>query len=270
MNFLRLIFLLVIVGLHSHLMAQGQILSLSGYYEGKNLFVSNPIKADGYGFCIHKVLVNGNVLPAAIHVDYFEIDFSLFNLKKGEEVFIELEHSEGCTPKFVNSEAVLPFSTFEMISLNASSDGKITWQDQNESGKISFLVEQYKWGRWVVAAEVMGSGSKSASTYTIEIVPTSGLNKIRIAQIDHTGVKRVSKTVSFTSKLKEVFKSPAKVKNVLYFKTKDAVVKTKYEIYDAFGNLLKKGYANSVDCSDLLNGVYNVNYDQKTEKFIKY
>jgi hypothetical protein len=57
---------------------------------------------------------------------------------------------------------------------------------------------------------------------------------------------------------------------VLYFKTKDAVVKTKYEIYDAFGNLLKKGYANSVDCSDLLNGVYNVNYDQKTEKFIKY
>jgi hypothetical protein len=157
-----------------------------------------------------------------------------------------------------------------MISLNASSDGKITWQDQNESGKISFLVEQYKWGRWVVAAEVMGSGSKSASTYTIEIVPTSGLNKIRIAQIDHTGVKRVSKTVSFTSKLKEVFKSPAKVKNVLYFKTKDAVVKTKYEIYDAFGNLLKKGYANSVDCSDLLNGVYNVNYDQKTEKFIKY
>ena len=64
--------------------------------------------------------------------------------------------------------------------------------------------------------------------------------------------------------------SPVKVKTKLYFKSGTTSAKTKYEVYDAFGNLLKKGYADFVDCSDLLSGIYNVNYDNKSEKIIKY
>lgn len=73
--FLPVLLLLPFIG-------SSQILSVSGYYEGMNLFVSNPIKNDGYGYCIHKVLVNGNVLPASIQTDYFEIDLTLFSLKE--------------------------------------------------------------------------------------------------------------------------------------------------------------------------------------------
>jgi hypothetical protein len=247
-----------------------QILSVSGYYEGMNLFVSNPIKNDGYGYCIHKVLVNGNVLPASIQTDYFEIDLTLFSLKKGDEVFIELEHGEGCTPSFVNPEVLLPFSTFEVVSITANAQGKISWSTKNESGKLTYLVEQYKWDRWVVAAEVLGKGSKSTNNYAIEIIPTSGYNKVRVAQIDNTGVKRHSKSVGFTSTTKSIKKSPSKVKSNLYFKAEGVLTKTKYELYDAYGNLLKKGFVHTVDCTDLLNGIYNINYDNKSEKFIKY
>ena len=248
----------------------GQILSVSGYYEGMNLFVSNPIKSDGYGYCVHKVLVNGNVLPASIQTDYFEIDLGLFNLTKGDEVFIELEHGEGCTPNFVNPEVLLPYSTFEVTSINANSSGTINWTTKNESGKLTFLVEQYKWDRWVVAAEIQGKGSKGKNDYSIDIIPTSGYNKIRVAQVDNTGVKRHSKTVGFNSQTRAIKKSPSKVKSSLYFKAEGTLTKTKYEIYDAFGNLLKKGYDHTVDCSELLNGIYNINYDNKSEKFIKY
>lgn len=247
-----------------------QILSVSGYYEGMNLFVSNPIKNDGYGYCIHKVLVNGNVLPASIQTDYFEIDLTLFNLKKGDEVFIELEHGEGCSPTFVNPEVLLPFSTFEVVSIAANTAGKITWSTKNESGKLTYLVEQYKWDRWVVAAEVLGKGSKSTNQYSIDIIPTSGYNKVRVAQIDNTGQKRHSKSVGFTSTIKAVKKSPSKVKTNLYFKAEGVLTKTKYELYDAFGNLLKKGFDHTVNCTKLLNGIYNINYDNKSEKFIKY
>ena len=47
------------------------------------------------------------------------------------------------------------------------------------------------------------------------------------------------------------------------------MVKTKYEIYDAYGNLLKTGFSSSVDCHNIVSGVYFINYDNKSEKFIK-
>jgi hypothetical protein len=252
------------------LLDNAQIFSIGGHYEGMNIFVSNPIKADGYGYCVDRVLVNGNILPASIQSDYFEINLKLFNLKKGEEVFIELEHGEGCTPSFVNPEVLLPFSTFEMLTFSANSDGRVTWSTKNESGKLSFAIEQFKWNRWVEAAEVLGKGQRTTNEYSINIIPTSGTNTIRITQTDNSGKKRSSRNISFKSRLGPVNMSPVKVKTKLYFKSGTTSAKTKYEVYDAFGNLLKKGYADFVDCSDLLSGIYNVNYDNKSEKIIKY
>jgi hypothetical protein len=40
-------------------------------------------------------------------------------------------------------------------------------------------------------------------------------------------------------------------------------------LYDAFGNLLKVGFSDLVDCRNLVNGVYFINFDNTTEKFIK-
>jgi hypothetical protein len=38
---------------------------------------------------------------------------------------------------------------------------------------------------------------------------------------------------------------------------------------DAYGNILKSGKASKVDCRKLLNGLYYLNFDNKTEKIIK-
>jgi hypothetical protein len=43
--------------------AQLQLLSLEGTYQDKNLLVNNPPMPDGFGFCISKVLVNGETIP---------------------------------------------------------------------------------------------------------------------------------------------------------------------------------------------------------------
>jgi hypothetical protein len=45
-------------------------------------------------------------------------------------------------------------------------------------------------------------------------------------------------------------------------------VKSKYEIYDAYGNLLKTGFSDSIDCRSLVDGVYFINFDNTSEKFI--
>ena len=250
--------------------SQSSNLSIDGYYQGLNLYVSNPYQSDGFGFCISKVLVNGNVLPATIQNEHFQIDLSLFGLTKGEEIFVELEHYAGCTPRFINPEVLLPNSTFVLVSLAAAANGSISWSTKSEAGRLPFHVEQYKWGRWVSAGEIQGNGSPALNQYRLDIIPHSGYNKVRIVQIDNTQKKRVSKEVGFNSSVKKVIKTPAKVKDFIYFSSAAKPVKTKFELYDAFGNLLKKGFDSQIDCKQLLNGIYFINFDNSSEKFIKY
>ena len=71
------------------------------------------------------------------------------------------------------------------------------------------------------------------------------------------------------SKSPVVTKTPAKVKNEIKFQANGGPIETRYEIYDAYGNIVKKGVGSSVNCSNLLRGVYYINFDNVNEKFIK-
>jgi hypothetical protein len=38
---------------------------------------------------------------------------------------------------------------------------------------------------------------------------------------------------------------------------------TLYEVYDQFGNIVKRGFASEIDVKDLKKGLYYLNYDNK-------
>lgn len=249
--------------------SQEKLLSLDGTFQDKNLVVYNPPQSDGFGFCVTKVLVNGEILPAAIQSAHFEINFQLFQLKKGQNVFVVLEHASGCEPRFMNPEVLLPKSTFRCTSISADKSGTINWTTADEAGSLDFIIEQYRWNRWVEAGQVKGKGTKQSNAYHFQITPHSGKNQIRISQIDNSGEKRSSQSVFFNSGLASLKMSPAKVRDNLYFKSAGKEAKTKFEVYDAYGNLLKVGFSTMVDCRNLVSGVYFINFDNQTEKFIK-
>lgn len=250
-------------------LSQSKFFSLEGYYQGKNVIVSNPPLSDGYGYCVYKVTVNGDILPASIQTANFEIDFSLFRLKTGDKVFIVLEHAENCSPRFMNPEVLLPKSTFVCTSIVCDNDGLLKWSTKGEEGVLNFKVEQFRWNRWVEIGLVKGNGTKTIHNYTFQITPHSGKNTVRVTQTDNTGENRSSNSVSFTSNFSKVKKTPSRVTDYIYFKANGKNVKTKFEIYDAFGNLLKTGYSDSIDCRNLVNGIYFINFDNTTEKFIR-
>jgi len=61
-----------------------------------------------------------------------------------------------------------------------------------------------------------------------------------------------------------------KINAALLFSTVDgAEAETMYEIYNMFGNLVKKGFGKKVDLTGLDKGDYFVNYDAKTESVRK-
>ncbi len=244
-------------------------LSVEGTYQGKNLYVQNPMDDEGFGYCATKVTVNGDIMPGGTSVGAFEIDFALFNIEIGEPVFIVIEHHDGCKPKILNPEVLLPRSTFNVINMEISPDGKLKWTTKDEQGKLPFIVEQYRWNKWVSVGEVQGKGGGAENSYEFTISPHSGENTVRIVQIDHSGTKRPSKEVKFTSTVPAISKKPAKVKDEIKFEAGGQPIETRYEIYDAYGNIVKKGVGSSVNCTNLLRGVYYINFDNVNEKFIK-
>jgi len=239
-------------------------LSIGGTYQGKNLYIQNPKDDDGFGFCATKVTVNGDIMPGGTASGAFEIDFSSFNIRLGEPVFIEIEHHDGCTPKILNPEVLLPRSTYKISGINISNAGKLNWSTTGEKGKLPFIIEQFRWNKWVAIGEVEGVGTVGTNRYEFTVLPHSGENKVRVVQIDHSGEKKASKDVSFKSNVAIITKTPAIVEDFITFSAE-----TRYEIYDAYGNIVKKGVDKSVNCMNLLKGVYYVNFDNKNEKFVK-
>jgi hypothetical protein len=208
-------------------------------------------------------------MPGGISQAVFEIDFGLFNIAIGEPVFIVIEHNEGCKPKILNPEVLLPKSTFIASSINSTKEGRLVWATTNEKGKLPFVIEQFRWNKWVAVGEVQGKGTNGTNSYESNVIPYSGENILRVAQFDHTGKGRYSIEVKFVSGVEPVAKKPAIVKDKIEFVALGKPVETRYEVFDAYGNIVKKGVGNLVNCENLVKGVYYINFDNVNEKFIK-
>lgn len=249
--------------------SQGGVIILEGNYQGKNLYVQNPFGAGGVGFCVTEVLVNGNITTDEINSSAFEVDFKPHKLTIGEKVEIKIKHKEDCKPKVLNPEVLKPKSTFEVVSMTVEKDGTVKWSTKSETGKLAFAVEQFRWNKWVKVGEVEGNGTPGTNNYAFKITPHSGKNQIRVRQTDYSGQPRLSKPVEFMSDAPDVSFAPAKVSKDINFVASDKPVETLYEIYDQYGNVVKRGFGSTVDASNLAKGGYFLNYDNKMGEFIK-
>jgi hypothetical protein len=259
------LFLLAIVtslGLHSF----AGVIVLEGNYQGKNLFIQNPFSEAGVGFCIFEVTVNDQIATDEINSSAFELDLGNFGLKPGDKVVVKVKHKDGCTPVVLNPEVLKPKSTFDIVKQAIASDGTYSWTSTNETGELPFIVEQKRWNKWVKVGEVMGMGRPGEHTYSFKVTPHSGENTFRVKQVDLTKRSRFSEGVKYTDpSVAAVTWGPTKPKESIVFSSN-----TLYEIYDQFGNIVKRGYASTVDVSTLKKDLYYLNYDSKMgETFIK-
>ncbi|MBX2978508.1 MAG: hypothetical protein KF905_04360 [Flavobacteriales bacterium] len=246
--------------------ASAGVVVLQGNYQGKNLFIQNPFSEAGVGFCVFEVTVNDQIATDEINSSAFEVDMNNFGLKVGDAVMVKIRHKDGCTPVVLNPEVLRPKSTFDIVHQSINSEGKYTWIATNETGELPYIVEQKRWNKWVKVGEVAGVGAPGEHTYHFQVSAHSGENTFRVKQVDMSRRARYSETVKFTdNKVAVVTWGPAKPKDEITFSQK-----TMFEIYDQYGNIVKRGMADRVDVSTLKKDMYYLNYDNKTgETFIK-
>ncbi len=247
---------------------------LEGTYQGRNLYVQNPFASSGVGFCVVSVEVNGQTSIDEINSSAFEIDFLSYQLKKGQPVQVKIEYKSDCFPRVVNPEVLRPTSSFVVTKMNVTSAGVISFSTKGESGSLPFVIEQFRWNKWVKVGEVEGIGKSVLNTYDFKAKPHSGRNKFRIKQVDFSRRPRYSREIRLTKSSTKVVvisnTDKEKVNSELAFATLDgSEAATMYEIFNSFGSLVKKGFGVKVDLTDLDKGVYYVNYDAKSENFRK-
>lgn len=237
---------------------------IEGRYQQRNVFVINPVSEDGVGYCVYEVTVNGQVTSDEVNSQAFEIDLSIYSLKTGDPVVIVIKHKDGCAPRVLNPGALEPAPTFECQKIECTQGGLLTWETSGEMGKLPYIVQQFKWNKWVNVGEVMGNGTAGKNSYRWQATLTSGLNRFRVAQKSYEGDLRKSGTVEVTSTVVPVtFRYDRKTK-VINFSSENA-----YELYNVYGQIVKRGFGTSLDLSTLTKGEYYLSYDNRTEKFIR-
>ncbi len=261
---MRLLLALLLI-LSSGLSFAGNIV-LEGNYQGKNLYVRNPFEGSSVGFCTYEVTVNGSVATDEWNSSAFEVDLSVHNLEPGDRIVVVIKHKDDCAPKVLNPEVLNPQSTFETESIAVTNDGILKWSTTNEAGVLTYIVEQYRWNKWVYVGEVEGAGrTGTVNNYSFKITAHSNENKFRVKQVDYTAVPRYSPTATYQSDMALVDFNPKKgVEDKITF-----TAETMYEVFDIHGNIVKKGFSGNIDASNLKKGLYYLNYDNSTSEFMK-
>ena len=238
------------------------MLILEGHYQGKNLFVKNSFGGSGVGFCVFEVTINGELSTDEINSSAFEIDFNNFNLKIGDPIIVNIKHKDDCEVRVLNPDVLKPKSTFNIMKIAYKNSGVLEWTADNETGEMDYIVEEFRWNKWVKVGEVKGKGIPGSHNYSFKITPHSGLNKARVKQIDYTGKPRVSPSAEYQSSMQEItLDGDTKFKDEIVFLNGE----TMFEIYDKYGNIVKRGYGTKADISSLAKGLYYISYDDKTK-----
>lgn len=259
----RLWFSLLIITILQLPLRAGEIV-IDGIFQGKNIYVMNPFASSGVGFCVFEVTVNGKVSTDEINSSAFEIDLSVFQFTVGDKVTIVIKHKDNCVPKVLNPEVLKPKSTFNITSIEVTKDGFLKWTTTNESGKLPFIVEQYRWNKWIKVEDVEGKGTSGPNSYSTKVFPHSGNNKFRVKQVDYTKKPRLSQDVLFKS-----LQPPVTITNKKFETEITFSAETMYEIYDFYGNRILKGTGSRIDISGLKKGDYFINYDNTMDQFKK-
>lgn len=257
---LKYLYILVIGVCCFSAFGQNSKMVLQGHYAGNNVYIQNPVKASGIGFCIDTVLVNDQEI-AFDNSSAFEVTLDRMNLEKGDTVNIVIIHHTDCQPRVLREwSQVRPV---EITSVEIDSNRVLRWTCTEQDRLACFKVEQYRWNKWNSIMDTCGGEGE----YTFELssdLEHSGVNEFRVRtqdprtrRIDISAVKTIENEFPPV-----IYRYLAEAGKVNFSR------KTWWQLYDEFGNMLKKGRSKEVDLKGCKKGLYYINYDNENTSFV--
>ena len=113
MSTLKYSIFLIAFFIFSQVHSQDTEYTVTGEYQGKNIYVQNPLSKDKLNFCTTEVYLNERLDKTSPKTSAYEIDLS--HLEIGSPVFIKIVHKEGCKPKIINPQVIRSKSKFQFL-----------------------------------------------------------------------------------------------------------------------------------------------------------
>lgn len=235
------------------------VLVFSGTYQGSKVFVQNPFDREGVGFSVKHVEVNGSELTGQVYSSAFEIDLTKHNLKIGDSLSIHLFYNSDLEPKVINTGSLTRSSSnfnLQLTDFKMENDSILSWCFQEEEGASDFIIEQYRWKKWIKIGEVISTGNFEKSCYEFKVPEViSGENKFRIVQFTSENTKLTSNPVVRKSKISSIQIDGNCSGSSFHFSRP-----TYFEIFDTYGNKVRKGFSDCPKFFGLDKGLYYINY----------
>jgi len=249
----------------------GEIL-IAGIYQGKNLFVQNPLSPDGKAYCANEVYVNDEKVMSNIKLGAFEIDMS--DLEIDDPVTIRITHKDGCAPKLINPQAIRPSGDFQIADVHASGN-TVSWLVLGETAAFVYYVESLSNGNWIVLKKMNAKG-EGKTPYTVAIEAPGTENKYRIkAQNNNTHRMFYSRIFGYAAEPAAPAPDTLAVQPVTFrMKSPQNQLalsrESEYEILNAARKPVAKGKGQTVSIAKLKSGVYYLKTgSQPAQKFVK-
>jgi hypothetical protein len=107
-------------------------------------------------------------------------------------------------------------------------------------------------------------GNPENHDYSFQILTHSGENKFRVKQVGLATSPKVSSAVIINSTVDKPFFMITKDNKFIQYTNETA-----FEVYDAFGTIVKKGFGKETDIQNLIKGKYYLCYDNQVTEFDK-
>lgn len=244
-----------------HITVQAGEIVLSGVYQGKNIYVQNPLSGDKKNYCTDEVYINDELKMSGIKSSAFEIDLSSFAIN--EPVTVKITYKDDCTPKVLNSYALRASGSFQFNSFDVK-DNEISWTTTGEKTQYVYYLEQLVNNNWLVLKSVHARG-EAAGIYKLPITHKSKSCKYRIkVQDQETHQIYYSKAIDFTLTQEPITFYPKSVSTKITLSRE-----SNYQVLTPKGELVKKGKGTEIPLSDLQSGVYFLHINDQKERFFK-
>lgn len=235
--------------------------TMTGEYQGKNIYVQNPLSTDKINFCTSAVYLNEQLINSSPKTSAFEIDLSHFEI--GGYVFIKIVHKGGCNPKIINPQVIRSKSKFQFLNENADALS-IHWSTVGELPYGKFFLEHYRNKKWENIDIIMAKGSFETNQYNLKPEHHTGDNKYRIKYVQNDNRLFFSRVFDYFNDVEPISFYPALVENKITLSRE-----SDYAVIDSYGNQMTKGKGKEIVLNNLAAGLYFLYVDNREERFVK-
>jgi hypothetical protein len=238
----------------------GGEITIKGVYQGKNVYVQNPYNVEQKEFCTEEVYLNNVKVLSSIRNSAFTINLS--NLELGTSVEIRIKYKADCSPKIVNAYVLQNNSKYSVENL-AIADKEMSWELSEEVLGGKFIIEKYTENYWKpVSTSPIVLNQKNYKA-AIGQHFTNGTNKFRVKYLSPKEEVSISNNIDYEVMDENAILSLDASNKIRLSK------ETSYEIIDEEGNKIRDGKGSEIGIANLDPGVYYINYENKSEKFLK-